>query len=336
MVSNSRDESIDVLRGIAMLCVMLGHLGYVPETFMRWLIPFYVPSFFFITGYLKKTSECSRAEIAKRFIRLILPYALYNILLIICYIFIHHISIQDILFAIKGILYSRFCFLPDVKANNNIYFFTVSNSPLWFLTALFSAEVFFEIFMGRNKERIVFKCIVLLMIGFGATYLKILLPWSLDTAMIGTIFMVAGYYWKQVGESSFKWWILIPIYLLIAYINPQANMSVRYYGPWKISIVLFVMAGISGSVLMKKVSEWVAQCRYVKILRNCFCIIGQNSMPILALHWFLFSFCDIAVEKMGISIAWRSVYGIFKISLILVLCVTFSKVIRLPLRYKEK
>lgn len=336
MVNNSRDDSIDVLRGIAMLCVMLGHIGYLSEALMRWLIPFYVPSFFFITGYLKKNQSYNIAEIVKRFKRLIIPYVLYNFLLIICYISIHHIGIRDIFWAIKGAFYSRFCLFSDVKASNNIFFFTVSNSPLWFLTALFSAEIFFQLFMWRKKGRIVTKCIVLLVIGFLATYLKILLPWSLDTAMVGAIFMIAGFYWKCVGESNNYWWFLIPIYLLIAYINPQANMSVRYYGPWKISIVFFVMAGISGSILMKKVSEWIVQCRYVEFIKKFFCIIGQNSMSILALHWFLFCLCDIVMEKMGISIAWGSVYGICKISLTIVLCATFSKVIRLLLRNMEK
>ena len=336
MIKDKRDESVDVLRGIAMLCVLLAHIGCVPEIIMQWLIPFYVPVFFFINGYLKRKTNSGVMEIVKRFWRLIIPYILYNFLLIICYIFIHHIGVQDVIFAIKGILYSRFCFLPDVKIENNTFFFTVSNSPLWFLTALLSAEIYYQLFMGRNKERLVIKSIVLLIIGFLATYLRILLPWSLDTAMIGTIFMIAGFYWKYVGESSDVWWLLLPIYLLIAYINPQANMSVRYYGPWKISIILFVMAGISGSILMKKVSEWIVQCRCVEFIKETFCIIGQNSMSILALHWFLFSLCDTAIEKMGISIAWRSMYDICKISLTIVLCVAFSKVIRLPLRNKEK
>lgn len=43
----SGDKSIDMLRGMCMLCVMMEHVGYIPDEVMRWLAPFYVPAFFY-------------------------------------------------------------------------------------------------------------------------------------------------------------------------------------------------------------------------------------------------------------------------------------------------
>lgn len=152
MLSNQRDESIDIMRGIAMICVMLGHLNSMPEVIMQWLLPFYVPAFFFIAGYLKSDKEYGKSDVLRRFNRLVVPYFGYSVLLLFGYILIHHIQDKEIAFALRGIIYSRFCLFPNVEAVDNIFLFTVANSPLWFLTALFVAEVIYIFFLKIVKK----------------------------------------------------------------------------------------------------------------------------------------------------------------------------------------
>ena len=63
------------------------------------------------------------------------------------------------------------------------------------------------------------------------------------------------------------------MYILAALINIDANMPIRYYDTYPLSICLFCTGGIMGTILMRKI----------------FCIIGQNSISILAwqylAHW---------------------------------------------------
>lgn len=208
---DKRNESIDMLRGIGMLCVMLGHVGYIPDAVLKWLIPFYVPAFFFITGYLKSEmpSKGCLKRITKRCKRLLIPYFGYSFFLLLCSVIIHHMGREEIFFALKGILYSRFCLYPDIQNANNVFYFIVSNSPLWFLTALFVVEIFYEctFYNVKSKRQIVFRSLIIFVLGLVMTHLNILLPWSIDTAMIGALFMISGYYWKlnehKISKNSY-------------------------------------------------------------------------------------------------------------------------------------
>lgn len=329
MLSNQRDEAIDIMRGIAMICVMLGHLDSVPEAVMQWLVPFYVPAFFFITGYLKRDKEYGRSDVLKRFNRLVVPYFGYSGLLVLGYILIHHIKGKEIIFSLRGILYSRFCLFSNVEAVDNIFFFTVANSPLWFLTALFVAEVIYML-LSKITKRVGYGCVCFLLvaIGYAVTYFRILLPWSIDTAMIGTVFMIAGNCYKRVPSKKSSYFWLLFLYILVVCVNPQANMSVRYYGPWNLSILLFVAGGISGSILMKYACELLTECRAIGGgINKVLCAIGKNSLPILALHWFLFQFIDILIEKLNITILWNVGYGLLKICFAIMMCLCFEYIV---------
>lgn len=273
----SRNQAIDMLRGICMLCVMMGHAGNVPGAIMKCLLPFYVPAFFFITGYIKHDlpqSGCSK-RILKRFKRLIVLYFFYNFLLLFFCVIIHHMGIGKIVFALKGILYSRFCLYSDIQDINNIFFFTVANSPLWFLTALFMCEVVFECtFYGvKDNRKAIFRSVVLLGIGLLMERLTILLPWSIDTAMTGAALMAGGYFWKSIElklSKKYVYYGLFLMYVVVMMINVNANMSVRYYGPYRVSIFLFSIGGITGTILMKKACDIIVKCAKMTIVKSFF------------------------------------------------------------------
>lgn len=328
MAYTQRDDSIDMMRGIAMLCVLFAHSESISYSIMQWLVPFYVPAFFFISGYLKKDMNYSIEHIRSRLKKLTALYFIYNFLLVFSYAFINHKGLYDILYSIIGVVYSRFCLFPQISAANNIYFFTSCNSPLWFLTALVVAEMIYTLVcLGIKKGKqwyLIFTGLII--IGYIATYIGILLPWSLDTAMIGTVFMMAGYYYK-IKEKTMKKWIILSVivYIIVVKFNPDANMSVRYYGPWNLSIILFVAGGISGSILVKAVCDICEEYFALGPIKNLLTIVGRNSLPIFAFHWFLFWILDVIVKKLDISIGLNYVYGILKIGITIIICLIYSK-----------
>lgn len=333
--NTGRDESIDVLRGIGMLCVMLSHLGCLPESIMKWITPFFVPVFFFVSGYLKKDFSMKGAYVLfQRFKRLILSYLGFNLVLILASTIIHHWQINEILFSIKGVLYSRWCLFSDYRDRNNIFFFTASNSPLWFLTGLFTTEIFASFLFSRIKN-IKWQAITLFMLcvlGYLCTYIPILLPWSLDTAAVGVAFMLAGYYSRiYAGYISGKVLLICGVfYSILVYINPSANMSVRYYGPWTyggISCYFFVIAGISGSILVKWISERIVMKDALGWLKWILVKMGKDSIYLLAFHWFIFCFCDIIVEKLGIRIGWDMGYAFLKMFVAVISCTLMANII---------
>ena len=68
-----RVEFVDTARGIAMLCIVLGHLGVAP---INWVVyTFHVPIFFLITGWFVSTKQGTGAFAKRRARTLLVPYA---------------------------------------------------------------------------------------------------------------------------------------------------------------------------------------------------------------------------------------------------------------------
>ncbi len=76
-----RLQYVDIARGIAMICIILGHLGN--PAINRVVFTFHVPIFFFITGYFTSTKR-SLPKFTKNKIRtLLVPYAISCLAIII-------------------------------------------------------------------------------------------------------------------------------------------------------------------------------------------------------------------------------------------------------------
>lgn len=54
-IKNVRLQYIDIAKGIAMICIILGHLGNA--NINRIVFTFHVPIFFFITGYFTNSKR---------------------------------------------------------------------------------------------------------------------------------------------------------------------------------------------------------------------------------------------------------------------------------------
>jgi fucose 4-O-acetylase-like acetyltransferase len=86
-----RDERIDILKGIAICMVVLGHvIGYIYGTkiyynnlIFKVCYSFHMPLFIFINGWLdslKKSSDINNLWLKKKTIRLMVPYILWTLL----------------------------------------------------------------------------------------------------------------------------------------------------------------------------------------------------------------------------------------------------------------
>ncbi|MBR3225736.1 MAG: acyltransferase family protein [Atopobiaceae bacterium] len=78
----SRLEYIDVARGIAMICIVLGHLG--SPDINRVVFTFHVPIFYLITGYFISDRTRLRTFVGKRARMLLIPYAVTALIVTIC------------------------------------------------------------------------------------------------------------------------------------------------------------------------------------------------------------------------------------------------------------
>ena len=142
MEVKKRIQWIDVLRGVGILLVVAGHTQ-IP--IHKYIYGFHMPLFFFISGYLWKSTN--RVRFCSYFRRYIIPYfILCAINLMIC---VPMKLVQGERFSIvrkylAGILYSR----GTVEWMPNC-------SPLWFLTAIFFSSILFDLLdiLTQKRER---------------------------------------------------------------------------------------------------------------------------------------------------------------------------------------
>ena len=72
ILENKRLQYIDIAKGIAMICIILGHMGNA--NINRIVFTFHVPIFFFITGYFI-SDKCEVNIFVRNKVRtLIIPY----------------------------------------------------------------------------------------------------------------------------------------------------------------------------------------------------------------------------------------------------------------------
>lgn len=272
--------------------------------------------------------------------KLLVNYVAYSAVLLILYI-ITHLSepsetlMDSIKTALTGICYSRYAFhvldgAPVEKLMN------IENSPLWFLTAMFLGFVLCSVvcsFTGKNRRKISVACVGLLLISVILSFIPVLLPWSLDTAFIFSIFIFVGLYLQESQVLDIRFnkrnlsilCFLMMLYVVIRVYNGRMNISLRVYGTRGIiSPFLYLYMGIIGSyfcVMTCKVFE------HTWIMRGL-SVIGKHTLVIMSLHMVLFYYFDMIFGKYySYNDLYKYVLGYLKNVIVLLVCVGISKLI---------
>ena len=185
---NKRIEWIDCVKGLGIILVYIGHT-YIPSV-NGLIYSFHMPLFFIISGFLWNDSKYKsmpfRVFITTKFRAYILPY----------------LKIASICFVVWGIIYGLFRFdsITDYFKQLLDYLYGIvivyarrdympECSPIWFLVALFFAEM---LFYFAKKTRII-SLIVLLsaIVGYGSSRIGIN-PFCLGTAFSVMPFIFVG------------------------------------------------------------------------------------------------------------------------------------------------
>ena len=85
--AKKRIGGVDVARGIAMICIVLGHLGR--WEIIRVVFPFHVPIFFLITGWFFRPEKDWKTFLTKKAKALLVPYVTAGILMAVVGTLVH-------------------------------------------------------------------------------------------------------------------------------------------------------------------------------------------------------------------------------------------------------
>lgn len=100
-----RDLTFDVMKGLGILLVLLGHTWGIPEHLHQAIFSFHMPMFFIVAGYFSKSYnqiDDKLNTIKKYFRRLVVPF-LFTFLLFILFFILLSIAKNDWDIAIRSV-----------------------------------------------------------------------------------------------------------------------------------------------------------------------------------------------------------------------------------------
>lgn len=263
-MDTKRMEFIDFAKGIGIILVISSHV-YGP--FMSWALPCYIPIFYVASGFC----TIRPVKLNEKFKKLILPYFLFSIILLIVN---NSYNWIDWL----GILYSRWCIYP-LGSKSNIFLLRSGNAPLWFLTSMFVSFILFWLLQKSNKP--IWLICSYITTTYLLAFLPVLLPWSIDTAFLMAIFIFFGVMIRELAllhKINYKWLIcLVLLYVAFRFVCGNVNLSVRIYGR---SLFMMLPTALLGSTILLKTSCYFEGSLWGRIISK----IGRHSLTIFCLH----------------------------------------------------
>lgn len=294
MNEKKRNNILDILKGIGIILIVLGHTGF---KYTNFIYLFHMAIFFIASGYLYKDKYTENKEEMKKFIikkikRLYIPFLICNLLGVLLNNFFIDTNIYDLanhnMFELKDFGIN---ILKVILFHNNTEIFGAT----WFLRILFEVSIIYSIidyFLNKKIKKykhfvqiIISFCFCL--IGFVMIEKNISLPFlditMLETYILFELGVIIKKYTKENIKNIYKIIILIFSFLLLIILNKcgEIEMSKNIYT----NLFYYLIASISGWYLIYEISYFISK---IKIINKIFEYIGNKSFSILIWHFTAF------------------------------------------------
>lgn len=280
---NKRIDYFDIAKGIAMLCIIAGHLGI--DRVNNFVFTFHVPIFFLISGYFMSDRLPMKEFVIKKVKQLMIPYAIaWGFIAVGAVIFIavwlHNMTdvVFTVLNQILSGLYGSGSDIHDIYTDGRIYVPAVG--AIWFLPALLVALVIVRYFMNREHGGLwIFLTAILGYESSKAAWL----PMSIQVGMVAASFVYLGMLARkydmmekkpprEMTVSIVAVWVFCILFCGHLYLveNTFGNGIVDYAG------------ALAGSYLVLIFSRWLEAktCYTAKFLR----FLGKHSLVMMCVH----------------------------------------------------
>lgn len=284
----TRIDWADFAKGFVIILMVLGHVIKFETNLYRFIFVFHMPFFFVMAGFFLNLNKWGGAEnfrpfVTKLFRRLLVPYFIAEILwYLIWFVVCREAGYLNFLGSwaeIEPFIALRAIFIGN---GNDIGLIL---GQLWFLPALFFAEIIFVVLWNRlNKfgaEIFVLAVIICSCFDFNIKPSAALL-FGIDIALVAQIFLLVGVLIRKynfVDRINFKIFVGLSAIFFCAFLfNELVIMNFREYG----NALLFYAGGISGTLLVMKFSVLAAKVRgkFFALIEDC----GRQTMLILVMH----------------------------------------------------
>ena len=322
-MKNERYLYLDVVKGIAIISVVLGHiiLKYESNNFLCiWLYSFHLPIFFIVSGILfalnpKKLSIGNKEFILKKAKNLLYPYLTFSIISIIYLV-------------IKG---ERLVSIIKVCINTICLF---GYGPIWFLHTLLISEILtFFLLKKARKTKLLCIIIMTIFIIIMSNLLQISY-WQeniineiiykilnlIVRSLIATLFILGGYYFQKKKYKIIKNPNLYVFILLINIFICQINGLIDIHYCKINNFALFTYTAYTTSISIIIIIEKI--CKSENILS----FFGKNSLIIMATHYTL-PFIEVAKFLCNNVLRIKNLYALYFFETIIVMLLEYVIII---------
>lgn len=292
--NSARIAYIDVLRGMLMFLVVLGHsIGSIENPVNRFILSFHMPAFFIVSGYCFKNVS-SGDSVGKTLIKkakgLVWPYLTLSIIGVAVYWVFMAGTARDqsvsVLQSIIGIVL------------NDSHFGRIVTGGFWFVYDLiWITAVHILSWRLNNQLKLLFFTIVFLLIyNFNCMFY---LYDELIRISVGYTFFLIGNLLKdnranlirirQVGgEIYYAFCILsLLITLVISQTNTPVLMFKNNYG----NSFLFIFSSLLGTFFLYELARLINHCRIIEY-------IGKNTLLVLQMHFIFIMVSHVLLHKL--------------------------------------
>ncbi|MBO0947783.1 acyltransferase family protein [Fibrella forsythiae] len=270
-MNNSNIKWVDILKGIGIFFVVVGHIFKGKIVDMIFL--FHMPLFFFVSGYLFKPTDNLIGFFKKKVIHLLVPYLFFMILIYIpqeisCFMSGKDTFVEAVLRPILG-----------------GKFLVGWTGVFWFTTCLFFVQqVMNLLYVSFDKKNVSIIMCISMVFGYinGIIFPGFWLPWSINIAFVAMPIFYIGYLCKNINYfdiikiSNFLILLCISIGILIVPGN-YMNMKNAYYGIPVITIISSFVIIVFLIILSKKISNF-------PLMSNVLSSLGSASIIVMYLH----------------------------------------------------
>lgn len=267
-----RNTIIDLMKGIGIIAVIIGHINDIPYMPYRHIMfSFHMPLFFIIAGWFHKESSDFRKNIKKNGTRLLYPYA-FTALIMIIYHLVLSIKDDDYLDVLKHII-------AAIYASGDIHHspFLGNVRPIgaiWFLPALFWCKISFTYLRNKNINLFFIACISVL--ATICDFYIVNLPFSILPGLSAMMFYMIGYICKNARIPKFYFILCIllwPLSIKYSHIY-MVQCSYKIYP-------LAILGACGGTIVVYLICKLLQSVKFVSIYLQW---IGKMSLVILCWH----------------------------------------------------
>jgi fucose 4-O-acetylase-like acetyltransferase len=289
------DETLTLAKGIGIVLIVLGHC---PTPLTDLLYSFHVPLFFVLGGWLaarKGNTDRTLDFMRQRFRQLMIPYFVIGLGSYLLWLGLRPLAAttQDI----QTPIYKPLLGLLYGNGEGNWLIF---NTPLWFLPCFFLVSGLF-VFLWRRlmHQPLLFGMTNLLLasVGWFLSLQPIKPPWGFDLALMALPFFHVGFILCQSTtrpDGNKVWSVVIlmgfVLFVLGNSLNSIVDVNQRIFG----NPILYFLTAIAGSSVVLGLARTIAG---LKPLAKGLSLLGQQAMPIFALHMLVFRLISVLIVK---------------------------------------